>query len=143
MNDKNLIPNSKRTPSELREQTSKGGKKSGESRRRKRDMKAKMKMLLELPCCEAGDWNEASAMGVDISDIDNEMVMLIGLYKKAKTGDVSAIREVRNIAGKDISSEELSLKKQELELKKKQLSGDNRANDLVKDWMEAVQDNEQ
>ena len=40
-NDENLIPNSERTPNELREMTSKGGKKSGESRRRKRDMRKK------------------------------------------------------------------------------------------------------
>ena len=49
MNEKNLISNSERTPSELREITQKGGKASGEARRRKKDMKQKMKALLELP----------------------------------------------------------------------------------------------
>lgn len=137
MNENNLIPNSERTPSELREQTSKGGKKSGEARRRKRDMKAKMKMLLELPCVET-DWNEAAIMGVDASDIDNETAMLIGLFKEAKSGNVQAVKEVRNILGKDNSSEELALKKKELSLKEKQLSGDTAENDLVKAWIDAV-----
>lgn len=138
MNDHNLIPNIKRSPSEVRENAAKGGKKSGETRRRKRDMKAKMKMLLDLPCSEQSDWNEASAMGIDVSEIDNETAMLIGLFKEAKSGNVQAVKEVRNILGKDNSSEELALKKKELQLKEKQLSGDTGENDLVKDWINAV-----
>ena len=117
MNEHNLIPNSKRTPSELRAQTSKGGKASGEARRRKRDMKSKMKMLLSLPCTNIDDWNEASAIGVDISEIDNETIMLISLFKQAKEGNVQAVREIRNILGKDNSSLELEIKKKEMKLK--------------------------
>lgn len=44
---KNLIPNSERTPEELREMTRKGGKASGVARRRKRDMRELMKLMLE------------------------------------------------------------------------------------------------
>lgn len=116
MNEKNLIPNSERSPSEVRKNGAKGGKKSGETRRKKRDMKAKMKMLLELPCT-ADDCNEAAEMGVDMSDIDNETAMLIGLFKEAKSGNVQAVKEIRNILGKDNSSEELALKKKELKMK--------------------------
>ena len=116
MNEKNLIPFSERSVSEARESGAKGGKKSGETRRKKRDMKAKMKMLLELPCT-ADDWNEAAEMGVDMSDIDNETAMLIGLFKEAKSGNVQAVKEIRNILGKDNSSAELALKKKELKMK--------------------------
>lgn len=137
MNEKNLIPFSERSVSEARENGAKGGKKSGETRRKKRDMKEKMKMLLGLPCVET-DWNEAAVMGVDISDIDNETAMLIGLFKEAKSGNVQAVKEVRNILGKDNSSEELDLKKKELALKEKQLSGDTAENDLIKAWIDAV-----
>lgn len=35
-NDKNLIPNSERTPIEIKEMASKGGKRSGEVRREKK-----------------------------------------------------------------------------------------------------------
>ena len=42
----NLIPNSKRSPEELREMTRKGGIASGEARRAKRDMRERMKMML-------------------------------------------------------------------------------------------------
>lgn len=51
MNEKNLIPNSERSPEELREMGRKGGIKSGESRRKKaRDRKTAelmAKVLLE------------------------------------------------------------------------------------------------
>lgn len=116
MNEKNLIQNSGRSRDEVEAVNAKGGKKSGETRRKKRDMKAKMKMLLELPCT-ADDWNEAAEMGVDMSDIDNETAMLIGLFKEAKSGNVQAVKEIRNILGKDNSSEELALKKKELKMK--------------------------
>ena len=44
-NEENLIPMDERTENEQREIARKGGKKSGEARRRKKDMKAKMKLL--------------------------------------------------------------------------------------------------
>ena len=46
-NADNLIPNSKRSPEELREMTRKGGIASGEARRAKRDMRERMKLMLE------------------------------------------------------------------------------------------------
>ena len=113
-NDENLIPNSERTPNELREMTSKGGKKSGESRRRKRDMRKKMQMILSLVPQNCDDYNLVSEMGVDISEIDNETVMLAGLFNQAKSGNVQAIKEIRNIIGDDIPSAELELKEQAL-----------------------------
>lgn len=121
MNEQNLIPNSSRTPDELREQTAKAGRASGAARRRKRDLKAKMKMILELPVSDSGDAEAVSAMGIDAEEIDNETLMLIGLFQKAKSGDVQAVREVRSILGKDHAAAELALRKEELKLKKQQL----------------------
>lgn len=117
MNDgkENLIPLPERTKEEQREIQSKGGKASGEARRRRKSMKQKMQMLLELPA-SMDDYNTAAVMGVD-GEIDNEIAMLIGLYMKAKTGDVSAVKEIRNILGKDTASAELALRKKELDLK--------------------------
>lgn len=43
----NLIPNSERTPDELREMGRKGGIKSGESRRRKREQQKLIKMIAQ------------------------------------------------------------------------------------------------
>lgn len=44
----NLIPNSERSPDELREMGRKGGIKSGESRRRKREQEKHIKMLVQI-----------------------------------------------------------------------------------------------
>ena len=46
-NEQNLIPNSQRTPSELREMATKGGKASGEARRNKKLLRDCIDYLLE------------------------------------------------------------------------------------------------
>ena len=48
MNDENLIPNSERSPEELREMGRKGGIRSGESRRRKRDQKKTAELMAKI-----------------------------------------------------------------------------------------------
>lgn len=101
-NEKNLIPNSERTPSELREITSKGGKKSGESRRRKKTMKQVMEMLLQMPANTPADWQLLSDLGVDIDSLDvdtvnNILIVNAALLQNAKLGDVASIKELRSI----------------------------------------------
>ena len=127
MNEKNLISNSERNPSELREITQKGGKASGEARRRKKDMKQKMKALLELPAA-ANDREQLEALGVSPDDMDNEMVLVMSMFLSAAQGDTKAFDRVIQILGKDIAHEELALKKRELKLKEKASSeGDSAA----------------
>ena len=46
MNEKNLIPNSERTPSELREMARKGGLASVEARRKRKTLKEELLLLL-------------------------------------------------------------------------------------------------
>ena len=127
MNEKNLIQNSNRSPNELRENAQKGGKASGETRRRKRDMKQKMKALLELPAA-VNDREQLQALGVDPDDMDNEMVLVMAMFLGAAGGDVKAFDRVMQLLGKDIVHEELALRKRELKLKEKAASeGDNAA----------------
>ena len=121
MNEKNLIPFSERSESEVREINSKGGKASGETRRRKRDMKQKMKALLELPAA-ANDKEQLQALGVDPDDMDNEMVLVMAMFLGAAGGDVKAFDRVMQLLGKDIGHEELALRKRELRLKEKAAS---------------------
>lgn len=125
-NDENLIPINSRSKNEARELSSKGGRNSGRSRRKKRDMRDKMKMLLEIVPQNCEDFNAASEFGVDIENIDNETVMLIGLFNEAKQGNVQAVREVRNILGADNNSAELELRKKEFQLKKQALNHDDK-----------------
>ena len=121
MNEKNLTPFSERSVSEAREAGSKGGKASGETRRRKKDMKQKMKALLELPAA-ANDREQLEALGVSPDDMDNEMVLVMSMFLSAAQGDTKAFDRVIQILGKDIAHEELALKKRELKLKEKAAS---------------------
>ena len=126
MNEKNLIQNSNRSPNELRENAQKGGKASGETRRRKRDMKQKMKALLELPAA-VNDREQLQALGVDPDDMDNEMVLVMAMFLGAAGGDVKAFDRVMQLLGKDIGHEELALRKRELRLKEKAASDEDNA----------------
>ena len=47
MNDSNLIPNTERSPEELREMGRRGGIASGKSRRKKRELQKLAQMLLD------------------------------------------------------------------------------------------------
>lgn len=105
-NEENLIPNSERTPSELREMTSKGGKASGVSRRRKKNMKQLMELLLSKPANTPNDWDLLAALGLNLDelpdeDITNLLIVNAALLAKAKSGDVNAIKELRNIIQDD------------------------------------------
>lgn len=131
MNDHNLIQFSGRSRDEVKKVNSKGGKKSGESRRRKKSMKQKLELLLSLPAMD-NDKEEFEALGIPEEEWDNEMVILKALFLKAASGDVKAIREIRNLLGNDNAAEELRLRRKdsnrkdkELELKEKKFDNDN------------------
>ena len=121
MNENNLIQNSNRSRDEVEKIRKKGGVNSGETRRRKRDMKQKMKALLELPAA-SNDQEQLEALGVDPEDMDNEMVLVMAMFLNAANGDTKAFDRVMQILGKDIGHEELALKKRELKLKEKAAS---------------------
>lgn len=118
MNEKNLIRPEDLTPTERRKNASKAGKASGVARRKKRDMKQKMKVLLELPAA-VNDREQLEALGVDPDDMDNEMVLVAAMFQNAAQGDTKAFDRVIQILGKDLGHEELALKKQEMKLKEK------------------------
>ena len=93
-----------------------GGVASGAARRRKRDMRQKLKLLLSLPAAD-NDKSELAAMGVDPGDMDNEMVLIKSLFLGAAGGDVKAFDRIMDLLGKSTAREELALKKQEAKRK--------------------------
>ena len=94
MNEKNLIPMNKRTKSEQREYTKKGGIRSGEVRRQRKAMKEQMEMLLSLPYKKQSEIEE---LGIDKENIDNQMAIIVAMYKKALNGDVQAFNTIREV----------------------------------------------
>lgn len=103
MNEQNLIVPSS---SEARENGSKGGKASGAARRKKRDMKSCMELLLSLPASSMDDYQMLSDMGIKFDElsedeINNMLAVNAALLKQAKRGDVAAIKELRSIIRDD------------------------------------------
>ena len=108
-NEKNLIPNSERTPEERREIATAGGKASGVSRRRKRSLKEAADLYLSLPVSDRRVWNKIARRGVDPEDIDNQMAMFIGLTMAATAGDAKAAKVIVDLLGEDAHSGEAAV----------------------------------
>lgn len=107
-NEQNLKPIHELSTEEAKRRGRKGGKKSGEVRRKKRQMKDCMNLLLELPVTSTKDFNKLSRMGIPVEEIDNKMMLVVSLFNRAVTlGDVAAVKEIRNIIGDDAASQDV------------------------------------
>ena len=131
-NESNLIPINKRSKEEQKTIRSKAQKASVESRKRKKSEREKMKMLLALDITDDDKRKELLEMGIEPDEADVLTYILCALIRKAESGDVQAIKEVRNIAGTDNAADDLKLRKadskrkqQELEMKKQLFEKDN------------------
>ena len=98
-NEKNLIPNEKRTPSEPREITQKGGIASGAARRRKRSLKEAADLYLSLPVADRRKASRLARRHLDPDDIDNQMAMIAGLTDAATDGDARAATVLVKLLG--------------------------------------------
>lgn len=98
-NEQNLIPNSERSPEELREMAANGGRASGVSRRRKRSLREAADLYLSLPVANKKAWNKISAEGVAPEDVDNQMAIIAGLTIKAVKGDAKAAKLLFDLIG--------------------------------------------
>ena len=78
-NEQNLIPNSERTPSELREMARNGGLASGEARRKRKTLKEEL--LLKL------------------SEGETQQSVTLALIEKAMSGDTKAFEVIRDTIG--------------------------------------------
>lgn len=109
-NEENLIPYrfNKRSANEARENGSKGGKKSGEVRRKRKAMKEQMEMLLTLPVKNQEQYSFISNLGIDKKEIDNQMALIVAMYAKALKGDVQAFNAIREVTqdDKNVSQED-------------------------------------
>lgn len=91
-NEENLIPNSERTPSELREIAKKGGIASGESRRKRKSLSDLAKMIADNPA-SAREKKKVLSMGVDEESATNNAVVVAAVFEKAKKGNMMAVEK--------------------------------------------------
>ena len=95
----NLIPFSKRSKEEAREQGRIGGKASGAARRRKRSLKEAADLFLSLPVTDAKTFNAMAKAGVNPEETDYQMAVIVGLTMKAIKGDAKAAKTVIDLLG--------------------------------------------
>ncbi len=93
----NLIPNSQRTPEELRKQTIKGGIASGKARREKKQRKLILQEILELKANNKVANKLAEVYGVDVEDISLEAAMdFMQVTKAIQSKDTQAYNAVKD-----------------------------------------------
>lgn len=132
-NEKNLIPMNERTKSEQREIAQKGGQASGVARRRKRDMKKAMQMLLNMPAVGQAD-EFLQQLGIDENDRTNQFAILGAVAMKAMSGDVRAAEFVRDTAGYNPRQ---NLEEKRFEAEQEANAG---GTDVVSDWIDSIPD---
>lgn len=138
-NEENLIPTNKRTESELREMTRKGGINSGRSRRRKADLKKAFETILKADVASDKTRQQLESLGYDAT---NEMALAMVIMQKAMKGDVRAFEQISKLTSID-SKDALDRKEQrerikslQLENNRKQvaLSDDDRTEDALAEY---------
>lgn len=108
---------------EPREAGRKGGKASGEARRKKRQMKNAAKLLLDMPVVGENAVKNLETLGFDEEDMTNQMALLVRIFQKAiATGDVRAAEFLRDTAG---YNPETSLKERQFKYEKDKAMGMN------------------
>ncbi len=100
---KNLIPFNQRTEEEQKKIQSKGGKASGESRRKRKTMRETLLALLELPM-KKGKMDTLKAFEdlIEEKNVTVEQQILLAQIKAAMDGDTRAATFLRDTAGEKI-----------------------------------------
>lgn len=122
LNDKNLVPFTERSESEVREINSRGGKKSGETRRRKKALKSLMNDLLSSDIVNDDIYNSAIDMGCDNPTYGAAVVA--AMVRQAALGDTKAFNAIVDLIGEGNSGERVKLQKKQVELQERKLAGE-------------------
>ena len=96
---KNLNP--VRTKEEAKERGRNGGIKSGEARRRKRDMKSAASLLLDMGVWGPNMDAQMERMGLPEDERTNQMAVLVSMLQEAQNGNVRAAEFLRDTAGRN------------------------------------------
>ena len=139
----NLIPNSERTPEELREITRKGGIASGKARRKKANLKKAFETILQAEVASPNVKKQLEELGFDST---NEMALAMVMMQKAMKGNVRAFEQISKLTTTDVKDtldkkeQKERIKRLELDNKKREqeLSGSKSDTGLMESLLEAV-----
>jgi general stress protein YciG len=91
MNEQNLKSFKTMDEEKQKEIAKMGGEASGEARRRKKLLKEQAEMFLSLPLKNDKIKQDITSMGVDKNDIDNQMPMIVSLWRQVVGGGKNAV----------------------------------------------------
>lgn len=110
-NEQNLIPQSQRSPSEIRENGRKGGKASGKARRKKRQLKEIIALLGDKGVIDGTIRERLEALGLDANEWTQDVAAVQAMYDEVIiNGNVAAFNTLRDTKGeKPTEKQEISM----------------------------------
>ena len=106
MNEKNLIPNEERTPSERRENARKAGIASGKSRREKKTIQKILADLLDSEIKDSPQFAKlASKMGIKSDKSVKDIFTMVCLLNSVKSGNLGDLERLSKLLGEDNAKE--------------------------------------
>lgn len=106
MNEKNLIPNNERSPSEVRENGRKGGIASGQARREKKTIQKILADLLDSEIKDSPQFAKlASKMGVESDKSVKDIFTYICVLNSVKSGNLGDLERLSKLLGEDKQNE--------------------------------------
>ena len=106
MNEKNLIPNEERTPSERRENARKAGIASGKARREKKTIQKILADLLDGQIKDSPQFAKlASKMGVESDKSVKDIFTMVCLLNSVKNGNLGDLERLSKLLGEDNAKE--------------------------------------
>ena len=101
-NEENLIPNNKRSPSEVRENGKKGGKKSARVRAEKRTIQKMLNDFLKTPCSDSPQFeNLAQKLGIETEKSKKELFIIICVMNTMKKGTIDDVAKLIEVLGEN------------------------------------------
>lgn len=98
-NEDNLIRLNERSKEERSEIARKGAYAAAAKKREKRDMKNAANTLLNMPIKSENIKESLRQLGFEDDDLNNQMAILVSVWKKSMEGDVKAAEFIRDTAG--------------------------------------------
>ena len=106
LNEKNLIPNNERSPSEVRENGRKGGIASGQARREKKTIQKILSDLLDSEIKDSPQFAKlASKMGVESDKSVKDIFTMVCLLNSVKSGNLGDLERLSKLLGEDKQNE--------------------------------------
>ena len=128
MNEQNLIPNNRRSKKEVRENASKGGKKSGEVRKQKAELKKLFMQYAQMRPTDK-EKKKLGEMGYDENEVTNLTHFVVSLFKNGEKGNPKALELSYDILIEN-NKKELELEKAKQEIERLKLEQEKLKRDL-------------